>query len=88
MIIFRASAVTDSFGCFRIKCTCKLCIPVKDAAGICHLVIDISRVRDSFGNICRMGRNLGSNDSLFGIFYVWKSQLLCRRSGVKPKQAI
>ena len=78
MVIFRKTVITDSFGCFRIKCTCKLCIPVKDTAGICHLVIDISCMRDSFGNICRMGCNLGSNNSLFDIFYIRKSQMFCR----------
>ena len=78
VVIFRKTVITDSFGCFRIKSTVKLCIPVKDTAGICHLVIDISRMRDSFGNICRMGCNLGSNNSLFDIFYIRKSQMFCR----------
>ena len=45
VIIFRKTVITDCFCSYRIKCTFKLCIPVQNAAGICHLVIDITCMR-------------------------------------------
>ena len=46
VVIFRKTVITDSFGCFRIKSTVKLCIPVKDTAGICFSAMDIGLTRN------------------------------------------
>ena len=78
MVIFRFTAVTDGFCCLRIESTCILCFPVEDAAGIRHLVIDITRMWDSFCNISCVSSDLGSNDSLLGVIYVWKCKVFSR----------
>ena len=78
VIIFRKTVIADGFGCFGIQGAGELCIPVKNSAGVCHFVINISGMRDSLGNICCMRCNLGSNDTLFYIFYVRQSQVLGR----------
>ena len=78
VVVLRFSAVADCFCSFRIQSAFKLCIPVKNTAGICHLIIDISCSRNSFGNISSMSCNLRSNDSLFCIFNIWKSKVFSR----------
>ena len=72
VVVLRKTVVADRFGCLRVEGAGKLCIPVKNTACISHLVIDISGVRDTFGDICRMGCDLGSDDSLFNIINIRK----------------
>ena len=72
MVILWQSGITDSLGSLRIQCTGKLCIPVQHSSGIRHLIINISCMWDSLGNIGRMGCNLGGNDTIFHIFHIRK----------------
>ena len=58
VVILRQTVIPDSLSCLRIKCTCKLCIPVEHTSGICHLIIYISGSRYSLCNISCMSRNL------------------------------
>ena len=87
MVIFWFTTVTDCLCCFRIESAGVLCIPVKNTACICHLVIDITCMRDTFCNIGGVSGNFRSNDSLFGIFYVWKSKVFCRCNVAKESDS-
>ena len=78
MIFFRTSAVTDCLCMLRIQRTCILCFPVKLLSCFSHLVINVSCSRHALSNICRMSRNLGSNDSLLHIINIWQCQMFCR----------
>ena len=80
MVVFRRAAGPDSFGCFRINGFFPLGFPVQLAAGVRHAVILFPRVRNAFGNIRRVGRDLAGNDALFHIVHVGQRQMFRRRN--------
>ena len=78
MVILRTAAVADCSCSIRVKSTGVLCFPVQFLACISHFIINISCTRDTFGNVCSVGGNLRSNDTLFYIVYIWQCQMLGR----------
>ena len=73
VVIFRKTVITDSFGCFRIKSTVKLCIPVKYFSCVIHLKIPVSGMRYAFGNICSMCSYSCCYDTFFNVVKIRKS---------------
>ena len=58
MIVLWQSVVTNSACSLWINSTGELRLPVQGAAGVRHLIIDVSGSRNSLRNISRMSRDL------------------------------
>ena len=78
MVILRQTVIADGFGGLGIQGAGKLCVPVQIFPGVRHFVVNVSGSRDMLGDICRVSRNLGRDNSLFYILHVGKGQMLRR----------
>ena len=78
IVMLRFTVISDFLCSFRIYRTCPLSLPVQRSSGVSHFIVNVPRPAHSFRDICRMSRNLGSDNSLLYIFKIRKSQVLRR----------
>ena len=85
--MLRFTVISDFLCSFRIYRTCPLSLPVQRSSGVSHFVVNVPRPAHSFRDICRMSRNLGSDNSLLYIIDIRKCKMLCRGHITKERRS-
>ena len=88
MVVLRETVVTDLLCGLRIERTLKLCIPVQGLTCIGHLIVDVTRMRDSLRDIRCVGSDLRSDDALLYVLEIRKCEVLCRRHIAEEGSAV
>ena len=88
MVVLRAAAVADRYGCFGVYRAGELGIPVELAARVRHAVVDVARAGDPLGDVSRVRRDLGGDDALLDVVDIGKRQVLGRRHVAKESRAV
>ena len=70
MVVFGPAGVTDGLCRLGVEGAGELCIPVEDAAGVAHLVVDVPGVRDALCDVGGVGGDLIGDDTRADIFLI------------------
>ena len=87
MVVLGSAAVTYRPRNLGVEGLLKLCVPVKDAAGVRHALIGLLRPRDPLGDVCRMGGYPAGDDALAHVIHVWQGKVLGWRHVTQKRRA-